>query len=221
MVAVIKRVGDCDQCGRNVMLTDNLCFSCTNGAPVTAVGPERYALGDWHTEEDSALAFDELVAKSQLWDRSFSEVRGYSLAPRLNRENKDHMRIDRVLIPGERLKRAGWTHVVGVELKRSGRMVDGRFEKEKLGTPLAQSIDYTQCAWNVGIYWMLCEYVFLWPFPKQSGVVESVMAQHRVGVVYESHGDLVFQLERQVIRFDRDGQLHVASPQAGRKVGSR
>ena len=193
----------------------------TGDAPIAAIGPERYALGDWSTEEDSALVFDELVAKSKLWERSFSEVRGYSLAPRLNRENKDHLRIDRILIPGERLKRAGWTHVVGVELKRSGHMANGRFEKEKLGPPLAQAIDYTQCAWNVGIYWMLCEYVFLWPFAKQTGVVESIMAQSRVGVAYEAYGDLVFQLERQVIRFERDGSLQVALPQAGRKTGSR
>lgn len=189
-------------------------------APLAAIGPDRYALGDWSTEEESALVFDEIVAKSALWERTFSEVRGYSLAPRLNRESKD-MRIDRVLIPGDRLKKAGWTHVVGVELKRSGHDVDGRFEKEKLGRPLAQAIDYTHCAWNVGIYWMLCEYVFLWPFAKQTGPIESVMAQNRVGVVYEAYGDLVFQLEKQVIRFERDGVLHVASPTAGRKTGSR
>lgn len=192
----------------------------TGDAPLTAIGPERYALGDWKTEDESALVFDELVAKSKLWKRSFSEVRGYSLAPRLNREDKD-LRIDRILIPGERLKRAGWTHVVGIELKRSGHLVEGRFEKEKLGRPLAQALDYTNCAWNVGIYWMLCEYVFLWPFPRQSGTIESVMAQHRVGVCYEAYGDLVFQLEKQVIRFERDGELRVASPVAGRKMGSR
>lgn len=90
-----------------------------------------------------------------------------------------------------------------------------------MGKPLAQAIDYTYAAWNVGIYWMMCEYVFLWPFAKQGGVVESIMAQNRVGVCYEAYGDFVFQLERQVINFDRKGELRVALPSAGRKMGSR
>ena len=189
-------------------------------SPLTAIGPERYALGDWSSEADSAAAFDKHVKELDLFDRVFSEVRGYSLAPRINRENKD-FRIDRVLIPNQRLRDAGWSHVIGVELKRSGSLVDGRLEKTKLGRPLAQAIDYTYAAWNVGIYWMLCEYVFLWPFPKQSGPIESVMAQNRVGVTYQSHGDLVFQLEKQVIRANRYGMLQVSSPRAGDKAGSR
>ena len=188
-------------------------------SPLTAIGPERYALGEWTTEVESAAAFDAAVKATGLFANTFSEVRGYSLAPRLNREKKD-LRIDRILIPGERLKKAGWTHVIGVELKRSGSIVDGRLEKEKLGRPLAQAIDYTYCAWNVGIYWMLCEYVFLWPFAKQSGVVESVMAQNRVGVVHQNRDGLDFHLEKTVISASPD-RLWVAQPNAGGKTGSR
>lgn len=189
-------------------------------SPLTAIGPERYAIGEWETEAESAAAFDRAIAELGIFERSFKEVRGYSLAPRINRDQKD-LRIDRVLIPGAALRATGWTHVVGVELKRSGSIVDGRMEKTKLGPPLAQAIDYTYAAWNVGIYWMLCEYVFLWPFPKQSGVIESVMAQNRVGVIYQSRIDLVFQLNQQVIRANADGELRVAKPTAGNKTGSR
>lgn len=179
---------------------------------VVEIDRSRPSFGSWQTEPESAAEFDQRVDACGLFERVFKEVRGYYLSYRPNREDKD-ARIDRVLLPGKQLRDAGWSRVIGVEIKRSG---------EKLGRPLAQAIDYTWCAWNVGHYWMLCENVFLWPFEKQHRAVESVMVHNSVGVIYEQpSASLVFQLERQVIRANRDGTFQVAAPAAGRKVGSR
>ena len=173
---------------------------------------ERPSFGEWKTEEESAAEFDQRIEQCGLFERVFKEVTGYYMAHRPNRQGKD-ARIDRVLLPGKRLRDAGWSKVVGVEIKRSG---------EKIGKPLAQAIDYTYCAWNVSHYWMMCEYVFLWPFPKQYRSLESVMLHNSVGVIYESKRDsLIFQLERIVIRASRDGGIDVAPSAVGTKVGSR
>jgi len=172
----------------------------------------RPSFGEWSTEEDSAAEFDRRIEACGLFERVFKEVEGYYLAFRPNRQQRG-ARIDRILLPNKKLRDAGWSKVIGVEIKRSG---------EKIGKPLAQAIDYTYCAWNVGHYWMLAENVFLWPFPKQTRALESVMLQNGVGVVYDSpRTPLVFQLERQVIRIEKDGQFRVAAAASGTKVGSR
>jgi hypothetical protein len=172
----------------------------------------RRAFGRWETEEAAALAFDTAVESSGLFERVFKEVRGYYLNYRPNRQDRD-ARIDRILLPGKALRDAGWTRVIGVEIKRSG---------EPIGKPLAQAIDYTYCAWNVGHYWMLVENVFLWPFERQHKATESVMLQNSVGVVGYGFGNSVkFQLDGNAISLERDGQWKVAPPRSGLKVGSR
>lgn len=181
-------------------------------AEIVDIDRSRPAFGAWATEEDAAAEFDRRIEACGLFDRVFKEVRGYYLTYRPNRDRKD-ARIDRVLLPSKRLREAGWSRVVGVEIKRSG---------EKLGPCLAQAIDYTYCAWNVGHYWMLCEHVFLWPFAKQSHAVESIMLQNGVGVIYEGpRSPLVFQLDRQVIRINSDNTFGAQLPAAGTKTGSR
>lgn len=183
-----------------------------NEDDVIEIDRSRPSFGNWKTEDESAAEFDRRIESSGLFERVFKEVRGYYLTHRPNREDRQ-ARIDRILLPSQTLRSAGWSRVIGVELKRSG---------EKIGPALAQAIDYTYCAWNVGHYWMLCENVFLWPFEKQYRAVESVMAHNNVGVIYEQpSASLVFQLEKQVIRTNRDGALYVATPSAGRKAGSR
>lgn len=172
----------------------------------------RRAFGSWATEDESAAEFDRRVESSGLFERVFREVRGYYLSFRPNRQERE-ARIDRILLPGRKLRDAGWSRVIGVEIKRSG---------EAIGKPLAQAIDYMFCAWNVGHYWMLCENVFLWPYERQHKATESVMLQNGVGVVSEGFaGSLKFQLEGNVISFDRNGELRVRPPRSGTKVGSR
>lgn len=179
--------------------------------PEAADERERF-FGPWLTEADAAAELDRRIAASGLFDRSFAEVRGYYLTHRPNREQKD-ARIDRILLPGQRLRDAGWTSAIGVELKASGG---------KLGPPLSQAIDYTYCAFNVGPHWLNLEHIFLWPLRPQYGCVQSVMVQNCIGAISDGrHSPLIFTLERQVIRVNDDGSLLVAPSVAGTKKGSR
>jgi hypothetical protein len=172
---------------------------------------ERF-FGPWTDEVEACAEFDRRIAESGLFERSFPEVRGYYLAHRPNREDKD-ARIDRVLLPGPKLKDAGWTSAIGIEIKASG---------ERLGRALVQAIDYTYCAFTVGPHWLHLQHIFLWPLRPQHGAVQSVMVQNCIGTVSDArHSPLIFTLERQVIRLNDDSSLHVAGSVAGTKKGSR
>lgn len=173
----------------------------------------------WETEQEAADEFDRRIEACGLFERSFKEVRGYYLAHRPNREEKD-ARIDRVLIPGGKLRDAGWGMTIGVEIKKSGA---------DYGHAVSQAIDYTYCNWNVGNYWMYCERIFLWPFRLSGTALQSVMLQNGVGVVggrfsgaNYSGDSLVFQLERNVIVVNDNHQLtECHATTSGGKLGSR
>jgi hypothetical protein len=172
----------------------------------------------WSTEEESAREFDERIAECGLFERVFTEVRGFYLAHRPGRRQQD-ARIDRILIPGARLRELGWMMTIGVEIKKSGC---------DFGGAVSQAIDYTYCNWNIGSYWMYCERIFLWPFAMPLGPLQAVMLQNGVGTVggrqYRSMpGDsLIFSLEKQVIVVDDKNQLTACSPTtSGKKMGSR
>lgn len=181
-------------------------------ADIIEIDRSRPSYGDWASEEASAAEFDRRVEACGLFERVFREVDGYYCARRPNREEKNAA-IDRILMPGKRLIEAGWTRDIGVELKRSN---------EKIGRPLAQAIDYTWCVWYVGRHLLVVENIFLWPFRRQHRALESIMLQNGVGVVDDSSSaSLIFQLEKQVIRIERDGSFQVQAPTSGRKVGSR
>lgn len=172
----------------------------------------EHFFGEWSEETASAAEFDYRIKNSGLFDRTYSEVRGYYMAHRPNRQEKD-ARLDRVLLPGPRLREAGWTSAIGVELKASG---------VKLGPPLSQAIDYTYCIFWVGPYPMPIPHIFLWPLRKQIGAVQSVMAQNCIGCVFGDSGSpLVFMLERRVIEIFDDGRLDVFPTASGTKKGSR
>lgn len=177
----------------------------------------------WKTEEESAADFDrrvEICIRAGVFDRAFKEVRGFYLTHRPGREEKD-ARIDRILIPGPKLKERGWTRTIGVELKRS----DCDF-----GPAVSQAIDYTYCNWNIGDYWMYCERIFLWPFAMPGGPLQSVMLGNGVGVVHSSRYPgypqadrlLMFTLERNQIVVLPDGELEIVVPtKSGTRKGSR
>ena len=179
------------------------------------------AFGTWQTEDAAAAEFDARIARSGLFERTYQEVEGQYLARRPGRESKD-ARIDRVLVPGKRLRDAGWTMTIGVEIKRSGA---------DIGPAISQAIDYTYCAWHVrGVdVWLYCERIFLWPFRPQHGSLASVMVQNGIGTICDDikarpewSRPLIFTLEKQVITLDGEYQLDKCSPTvAARKVGSR
>lgn len=180
-------------------------------APATADEREHF-FGPWTDEPVACAEFDRRIAESGLFDRSFAEVRGYYLTHRPNRDSQT-ARIDRILLPGPKLREAGWTSAIGVEIKAS---------QTRIGRALSQAIDYTYCAFNVGPHWLHLEHIFLWPLRPQLGAVASVMAQNCVGCIYDAkHSPLIFQLERQVIRLNDDSSLHVATSLSGTKKGSR
>lgn len=188
------------------------------------------------SEEASAAEFDRRVTACGLFERSFSEVNGYYVAYRPNRERKtserrgeeeNAARIDRVLLPGPKLRELGWNVPIGVELKKS----DADF-----GHTIAQAIDYTYCIFNVGPYWMHFERIFVWPFEMPGGPLQSVMLQNGVGVVHgrrafgatkdASPGDngiaLNFRLERNNLVISSAGEIEECHAWAsGNKKGSR
>lgn len=176
----------------------------------------------FESEEASAMDFDkrvEVCIGNGIFERSFKEVCGHYLAHRPGRQEQ-RARIDRILIPGPALRAAGWTKTIGVEIKKSGC---------DFGAAVSQAIDYTYCNWNVGIYWMYCERIFLWPFAMPGGPLQSVMLQNGVGAVHSKRYQraefdrlLVFQLERNNIIIRPDGSLEqCAATDGGKKTGSR
>ena len=179
------------------------------------------AFGDWETEAEAAAELDRRLESSGMFERIYREVPGHYLARRPGRELKD-ARIDRVLVPGRKLRDAGWTRTIGIEIKRSG---------EDIGPAIAQAIDYTYCTWHVrGVdVWLYCERIFLWPFKPQLRAIESVITQNGVGVLYDKvysnaewNRPLVFELERQVISVNSDWSIDkCVDTNAGRKMGSR
>lgn len=177
--------------------------------------------GPWTKEDDAKAEFDRRIAASGLF-RSLSEVAGCYTARRPDREDKD-ARIDRILIPSRALRDKGWVTNIGVEIKAS---------ETKLGHALAQAEDYTHCLFRIilkkdngdpdSITWQQLPHIFLWPLQPQLGTVASVMVQNRIGCLYDSkHSPLIFQLERQVIRLNDDGNLIVNQSVSGTKKGSR
>ena len=128
------------------------------------------------------------------------------------------MRIDRILIPNERLYAAGWRHgAIGIEIKRSG---------EKLGPPLAQAMDYTRAAWTIrearGISVFL-SMVFIWPMPKQYGPLASVLVHNRIGSAsFSQWTSLYLQFgDETILHIDVPGEFRLGNGNSGRKVGSR
>lgn len=182
------------------------------GSPEASDEREHF-FGPWTDEVDAATEFDRRIAESGLFQAPpRKECRGYYMAHRPNRRDRD-ARIDRVLLPGDRLRAAGWTSAIGVEIKAS---------TTKLGPALSQAIDYTYCVFYVGPYPMPIPHIFLWPLRPQRGAVQSVMVQNCVGGISDGHGSpLIFTLERQVIRVNDDSTFDVAASVSGTKKGSR
>lgn len=167
------------------------------------------------TEAEACVAFDAAVASTGLF-HIHREVRGTLTQPRPGQVDKT-VRIDRILIPAQRLIDLGWRHgIVGVEIKRSG---------VKLGPALAQAMDYTRSTFTLegGDFLIVPTWVLVWPAENEHGPMASVMAQNRVGVV-ESNKWATLRLrvgEMTLLHVSSTGEVRIGSQSAGRKVGSR
>ena len=168
----------------------------------------------YETEAASAAALDDLLHRTGLF-RVHSEVRGTLLQPRPSQVDRG-VRIDRILIPEQRLLDLGWKHgLVGIEIKRSG---------VKIGPPIAQAMDYTRAVWSLPYgFRVILDWVFVWPEDKQHGPLASLMAQNRVGTVTSTAWTLLqFNSgEQTLLHVSRDGTIRVGAGASGTRVGSR
>lgn len=175
---------------------------------VTESGARVYA-----TEADAAADFDAVIKATDLFT-PYPEVPGTLLQPRPGQVDKS-VRIDRILVPNERLIAAGWRGgIFGIEIKRDPYN----------GRAISQAADYTRSAFRLGPanFLVICDYVFIWSWGKQAGPLASVMAQSRVGSVCSSSWTpLHFRTgENNVLRLHANGAIDIGA-QVGAKVGSR
>lgn len=178
-------------------------------------------IAPYRTEDEAMACFDLLAEQSGCF-RIYKEVGGEMIQPRFGCEEKT-VRIDRVLIPLQRLLNAGWVHgPIGVEGKR---------HDEKAGKAICQALDYHRAIFDLGTadaklkgFRFSLECIFLWPFEPERGEVASVMAQNRLGCCFRKYDSelLRFTADQTIgIQIKCDGVLFVQELKSGRKVGSR
>lgn len=190
--------------------------SAANGFVATVVPNGSTTTGKFRDEADAWRAFDERVELSGAF-AIHREVEGDYVQPRPFTELK-RARIDRILVPKQKAFDAGWRYgILGVEGKRSG---------EKLGPPLSQSLDYARCVFKLlpSGFLVYPLWVFLYPMERQSGPVESVMAQNRIGTAEFSFSrSLLFNAGTcsGVIHIAPDGSVFTRPIECGNKRGSR
>lgn len=167
------------------------------------------------TEAHNADTFDKVMAAAGLFT-VYPEVTGTLVQPRPGQVDKA-MRIDRVLVPNNRLVSLGWTHgVIGVELKPTGA---------KLGPAVSQAMDYSRSTFTLpnGGFQVMPSWVFLYPFDKQHGDMASVMAQHRIGTASTDKWTMLALAagEANVLRVSWDGTTRIGIANTGTKAGRR
>lgn len=173
-------------------------------------------LGLWATEADAAAEFDRRVELADCWYVE-REVMGEYLQPKPMSDGRV-CRIDRLLVPRQKLLDAGWRHgPVGIELEAS---------RAKIAGPLSQAMDYTRAVWHrrspPGFHQML-EWVFIWPWLGSKGNLQSIALQHRVGGVYFSKNTYLTFTDGSMngLKCLYDGTLEVKAFTSGRRTGHR
>lgn len=173
------------------------------------------AVPHYPTETEASTAFDAAVAACGLFTPYF-EVPGTLTQPRPGQVDKT-LRIDRLLVPNDRLLSLGWRYgIVGVEIKRSGI---------KAGPAIAQAMDYARAVWTLpgSKFQVVPSWIFLWHMDPPGGPLESVMAQNRIGSA-RSTGWARLELKTggmNILRVGLDGSVRVGVTTVGAKVGSR
>lgn len=167
------------------------------------------------TEADTANTFDKVITAIDLFT-SYAEVRGTLTQPRPGQVDKG-VRIDRVLVPNQRLLSLGWTHgVIGVELKPKGA---------KIGPAIAQAIDYSRSAWTLpqGGILVHLSWVFVYPYPKEHGALASILAQNRIGTADTDKWTALglWSGEANVLRVSWDSTVRLGPANSGFKAGRR
>lgn len=165
------------------------------------------------TEKESAAAFDRLIEATGFF-HVYSEVPGWYFNRRMFC-NDQAPRIDRILAPTQRLIELGWRKGdIGIELKKSGT---------KLKDVLNQALDYRGALFDLPNGRLIgLRQVFIWPFTRQTGPIESIIAQNRIGTVSSRERHLRFMLSATtVLGIETDATVYMGAENMGRKVGSR
>lgn len=171
--------------------------------------------GNWSTEQESTAALDERLHAVDLW-KVYREVRGTLLQPRAPQADKS-VRIDRVLVPNDRLLDLGWNHgIIGIEAKRSGISI---------GPPISQAMDYSRAVWTLptGSIKIWLDWVFIWPMTRQGGPIASILAQNRIGSAHCTNWT-VLQLksgESSLLYIGRNGDIRIGAGTNGQRTGTR
>jgi hypothetical protein len=131
--------------------------------------------GEYATEPDSVAALLSIVNPAH-W-LVMQEVNGWMLQPRMDTAGGGRARIDVLLQPTRELIEQGWRWgIVGIECKKS---------ETKVGRVVSQAMDYTRCVWDTpNGFAVMSRFVFIWPCESPGNDLQSVMAQHRIGVAH-------------------------------------
>jgi hypothetical protein len=173
--------------------------------------------GDFKTEAESVAFLKELLKQTGLFT-VYNEVKGQIIQPRPFVEKVD-VRIDFILSPKPKLMNAGWPYgTMGVECKKSGLKINKAF---------SQTLDYSHSVWKLPSgFLFMCEFHFLWPFPKTHGFLASIMAQNKIGTLHNDArpdwGSLKFYCgETKVLKYRHStGEIAIGKPH-GNNSGSR
>lgn len=177
-----------------------------------------YSEDAYPTEADSVARLDHVLDSIGLF-RVYAEVPGHLLHPRPGQERLG-VRIDRLLVPNEKMIALGWNAgVVGIEAKRSGA---------KVGPALAQATDYARSAFTLpfGNMCLVPSWVFVWPgHHRPSGPIASMMVQNHVGLAISNKWSPLVLTggSHNLLEINHNGEIRVGreAARAGNKVGSR
>lgn len=175
--------------------------------------------GDFVDEPAAWAAFDEIVDRCGAFT-VYREVVGEYVQPRIETQDKG-ARIDRILIPSQKLIEAGWKRggAIGVEGKKSGN---------KSGPLICQAMDYSRCAFGIKkktgelIADIMLRWVFVYPAEGAFGDLASVMGNNRIGTCWIYRGGVVFGCNgTNAIRVEATGIVYAKDLPMGSKRGSR
>lgn len=171
--------------------------------------------GNYRTEEEAAAAVDQLLRTVSDLFSFDSEVNGVCHS---FHSGSRPVRIDRVLFPRRKLIDLGWSSgAIGIEIKKSGHPA---------GPVVAQAEDYMQSifTFSSGVSVALNS-VFIFPGFSCGGIVQSILAQRRIGFVVERRGRFGLVLNNTfLLDYAIDDEWKVgtaANLRCGAKVGSR
>jgi DNA-binding transcriptional ArsR family regulator len=151
--------------------------------------------------------------------RIYREAQGRYFSNKPGCEEKRGCRLDFLIQPTQKLIELGWEATFGIECKRTS---------DRLGKAVCQCLDYKHAVFLVGGTRVYPEYLFLWPLPRQTNAIESVMTQNNIGTAEPQYGGggIVFKMgSTNVIHTNTYKAKIVVRPSAdiatGKKVGSR